>query len=304
VSNSGTERSALTNIDVATFTDAGGPEDPGNYTTTINWGDQAPTQTGTVKLINGVFHVVGSHTYADEGTYTVTVSIVDALSLPYYVFGTATIADAPLTQQFNSTTGTSTVNTTEGAFFSGAVGSFTDSAGLEGPSAYNAVIDWGDKHVSAGLIVANANGGYDVIGDHVYAEEGTYPIRVMVADDGGSTVTLQSTAQVADAALSALGLNFTGNAGLPLSNLLVAVFSDAGGPEIPSNYTVSIDWGDKTAPTSGLVSAGPLFQVTGGHTYAAAGKYTVAITITDEGGVSITVDATATISPGPAGLRP
>jgi streptogramin lyase len=302
VSNSGTERAPLTGVTVATFTDAGGPEAPGNYTATIDWGDQTGTFPGTVVLSNGVFHVVGSHTYGDEGTYTVTVSIVDAESLPYYVFGTSTIADAPLAVQSNSINGTTTVTTTERAFFSGVVGSFTDAAGLEGPTAYSALIDWGDGHKSAGLLTPNLNGGYDVVGDHVYAEEGSYPIQVMVTDDGGSTVTVPSTALVTDAALSALGLNFSGTAGVALSNLLVGIFSDAGGPENPLNYTVSIDWGDNTPVTVGQVQAlGTLFKTLGNHTYAHGGIYTVAITITDDGGATITAGAIATINPGPNG---
>ncbi len=57
------------------------------------------------------------------------LSILDAEGLPYYVFSTANIGDAPLTPV------SATVNTNEGAFFSGVVGSFNDAAGPESRAA-------------------------------------------------------------------------------------------------------------------------------------------------------------------------
>jgi hypothetical protein len=291
VSFSGTERSAVTGVTVASFTDLGGPEPPANYTTTINWGDQTPTVTGTVVNNNGVLDVVGSHTYADEGKYTVTVSVLDAGGQPYYVFGTATIADAALTGK------ATTVTTKEGSFFSGTVASFTDAAGLEATNDYSVLVNWGDSHKSAGLLVANANGGYDVVGDHLYSEEGNYTITVSIVDDGGSTATVSSTAKVTDAALSAMGLSFTGTKGVALNNVLVAIFDDAGGPEPPGNYTVSINWGDNSLLTSGsLTPLGTLFEADGSHTYHSAGSFTVTITIKDLGGASVMVTGKATIT--------
>jgi PKD repeat protein len=288
---SATEGSALSGATVASFTDAGGAEPPGNYVTTINWGDQTPTVAGTVVNNNGVLDVVGSHKYADEGKYTVTVSVLDAEGLPYYVFSTATVADAPLTGK------AMTVTTKEGAFFSGTVASFTDAGGLEATNDYSVLINWGDGHKSAGLLVANVNGGYDVVGDHLYSEEGNYSVTVSVVDDGGSTATINSTAKVTDATLSAMGLNFSGTKGVALNKVLVGVFDDAGGPESAANYSVSIDWGDMTAPTSGLLTPlGTLFEVDGSHTYLKAGSYTVTITIKDLGGSAVKVTAKATIT--------
>src|SRR5262249_29477933 len=62
---------------VATFTDADINGTLGDYTATITWGD-GQTSTGTIALgATGGFVVSGSHTYADEGTYNVSVQIVD-----------------------------------------------------------------------------------------------------------------------------------------------------------------------------------------------------------------------------------
>jgi hypothetical protein len=81
--NNGTEGTAIGSITgIATFTDPGGAEAVGDYTATINWGDNK-TDTGTVVATQGNnFRVdAPSHTYAEEGTFTETVTIKhDALA--------------------------------------------------------------------------------------------------------------------------------------------------------------------------------------------------------------------------------
>jgi hypothetical protein len=59
---------------VATGTD---PSTTG-LTATIDWGDGSPTSTGTVVKTGETFSVSGTHTYADDGTHTITVKIDDA----------------------------------------------------------------------------------------------------------------------------------------------------------------------------------------------------------------------------------
>ena len=60
----------------ATFND---PGDPGGHNATISWGD-GTTSTGIVTFdpATGNGTVTGDHIYADDGSYTVTVSVVDA----------------------------------------------------------------------------------------------------------------------------------------------------------------------------------------------------------------------------------
>jgi hypothetical protein len=58
---------------VATF------ENPGGYTahTTINWGDGSPDTSGTIvgPGANGLYQLEGTHDYAQQGIYTITVTI-------------------------------------------------------------------------------------------------------------------------------------------------------------------------------------------------------------------------------------
>src|SRR5581483_9610381 len=120
----------------------------------------------------------------------------------------------------------------------------TDTASLEPASHYSAVISWGDGNTSAGLLVANGSGGYDIVGTNTYAEEGSYAVTVTIQDEGGAVATALSTMAVADAPLSGMGLNISGTAGVSLNDALLAVYLDAAGPEPVGNYSVSLDWGD------------------------------------------------------------
>ena len=62
---------------MATFTDLGGPEDVSEYTATIDWGDSNHTTSpGTIVAnLDGSFSVLGSNTYAEAGSYTISVAI-------------------------------------------------------------------------------------------------------------------------------------------------------------------------------------------------------------------------------------
>ena len=133
---------------------------------------------------------------------------------------TATIADAPLSAAPTQPT----VSATEGVFFSGPVGAFTDLNPSASIAEFRAIIDWGDgSPMTAGTIAAVTSGGstvYQVSGSHTYADSiplgkpgsgvpgpqnGTYPITVYVTDLGGAAVNLTNTASVADVALTLAG---------------------------------------------------------------------------------------------------
>jgi carbonic anhydrase/acetyltransferase-like protein (isoleucine patch superfamily) len=64
------------NAVVATFTDAE-PNDAGEYTAAIDWGD-GETSLGTIAAAGGGFEVRGQHTYKRYGEYPVSVRVSDA----------------------------------------------------------------------------------------------------------------------------------------------------------------------------------------------------------------------------------
>jgi hypothetical protein len=52
------------------------PAEPaGNFAATINWGDGTKPTTGTVAAVPGGDWVVGNHTYANSGPYTITITV-------------------------------------------------------------------------------------------------------------------------------------------------------------------------------------------------------------------------------------
>jgi PKD repeat protein len=164
------------------------------------------------------------------------------------------------------------------------------------------VIDWGDGSTSDGALSADKV-PFDVSGSHTYANPGTYTTKVTVkSQQPDSTVT--GTANVADAPLTATGLNLTVEVGEPFSGP-VATFTDADPGGTAADYTVTIDWGDGSASANGTVAAngGGGFDANGSHTYATAGQKTATVTVTDAGGASATATSTVTVAAGapPAG---
>jgi hypothetical protein len=99
--------------------------------------------------------------------------------------------------------------------------------------------------------------------------------------------------------LSAWGTPVQAFAGKAFTSTL-ALFTDSGAvPGSTAGYQATIDWGDGTRPgpdlTAGQIAwvSGHLFRVTGSHTYAAAGLYTVHVTIKAADRTSATATATA-----------
>ncbi|HVX59670.1 MAG TPA: DUF4214 domain-containing protein, partial [Pirellulales bacterium] len=72
----GFEFSPLTDVAVATFSHANGTQPVGDFTAIINWGDGA-TSAGAVTLSGTTYTVLGSHTYTDEGTFTIRVQVTE-----------------------------------------------------------------------------------------------------------------------------------------------------------------------------------------------------------------------------------
>lgn len=88
----GAKECILVTAPLATFTDPAGPEPVGDYSVSINWGDNT-SSTGTITFTGGVFTATGSHTYAEEGTFTITTTIHHESAPVTVVTSTATVRD-------------------------------------------------------------------------------------------------------------------------------------------------------------------------------------------------------------------
>ena len=130
---------------------------------------------------------------------------------------------------------TAPVNGVEGIPVSGTVATFTDGTLLlacTNASAYQATIDWGDGSTSAGQRQPGAERAARGVQLHgrrlAYLRRGRLDSRysVTVTGPGGTINTGARTATIADAPLSAAGIDFSASKGTSFTTT-VATFADA-----------------------------------------------------------------------------
>ena len=113
--------------------------------------------------------------------------------------------------------------------------SFTPTPTLTGTTA---TINWGDGTLPTQGTVSLSGNTYTVTGTHTYEKEGDYPITTTITQQGYNatvfTTTVNNTATVADAGLSATGKNIAG---------LEGASTDLGGPEATTDYSATIHLG-------------------------------------------------------------
>ena len=176
----------------------------------------------------------------------------------------------------------------EGLQFSEVVGAASPRQGT------TPTINWGDgTSPSAGKVAANTG---QLTGTHTYTNEGAYHASFTYTNSDGFPETRPFDVKVQDALLVATGVPVSATAGVAVK-AKVATFTHANPAGAASDYTATITWGDGTASTAGTISAaaGGGFEVTGSHTYAAAGQYTISVTINDVGGAKATTTSSANV---------
>jgi hypothetical protein len=192
------EGQSLNAIQVASFNDPASDGTTGSYAATINWGDNTKPTSGSIAPGGASFTVSGSHTYDEEGTYTVIATITDAGGSSITAPSTASVAivvpkagiggpalgvpGQPRTFTFTAT--------------------HPSQADTQAGFIYN--VNWGDGTAQAPdiqTIARTAGNGAGVAADHVYTAPGAYTVSVTATEDGGSTspavsqaITLQQVA--------------------------------------------------------------------------------------------------------------
>ncbi|HEV3339153.1 MAG TPA: SBBP repeat-containing protein, partial [Pirellulales bacterium] len=275
-----------------------------NYAPLIAWGD-GNTSVGTVVPYQNGVQILGTHTYGEDGSYSLAVSVSDFDGDSATASANVAVADAPL-----SIVSKQDVPFTEGVALARTVASFEDTDPRGGVGDYSATILWGDGQTTPGTVVADG-AIFDVIGVHQYAEDGSHLIAVAVQDAGGASTSSHAgtfgIAAVADSlAAKPINLSVIGNKSFTGQ---VATFTDPDN-SLPgtADYTATITWDDGTSSpgTVSVVSgSGPTaaFTVSGTHQFASfAGYHTISVAITDldDGGVTTVIDSVLD----PSGLTP
>jgi hypothetical protein len=303
--------------DVAVFLDSNPFGVASDFTATINWGNGA-SSSGTV-VANGTSFIVtavdpvshNGYAFPEEGTYTFSVTVKDVGGAQFTAFQTATVADAPLTAT-GLTLGVAP-NPIIYTYpeFSGEVASFTDADPNGMLSDYSATINWGDGKVTPGTITMSPtiSGLFLVSGTHQFAQSSVpYQATITIKDVGGSTATALTSITVSDTLLTAGSPTAITGTEAKAFTVQVGTFTDADPAAVPAQYSSTINWGDGTPTSSGVIGklANGTFTVTGSHTYAEESPpgdpYAITITITDIAGTApgtTTDTATATIADAP-----
>jgi hypothetical protein len=186
----------------------------------------------------------------------------------------------------------------EGTAFNGALASYMVYQPVSsGP--FSATITWGDGSTSAGTISQPGGTGtpFDVSGTHTYTTFGVYVTSVTIADGTTSYISPgPGTALVTDPAPVITVPSLTATPGTPTGTVAVATFTDPGTPLPAGQYTAIIDWGDKSPPVLGVITAsGTTYTVSGNHTYAQAGAFTITVSIQDQTSPPASMTGTATV---------
>jgi hypothetical protein len=292
---SGSQGTPINNVQVATFTDTyTGHADGSDFTAVIDWGD-GTTTLGTISGSGASFTVDGSHTYANPGSDTVTVSVSDnGGTASASGTSTATIAARTLVGTMVLTAAVEAAALPAGT----VVATFTDSIGSDTAGDFTAMIDWGDGNTTTGAVVGS-NGSFTVEGGHTYGDEGSDPAVVTLthtSDSASANASGPVTVAEADV-LTGHGQTIRPTANQPFSGA-VATFSDTNAANIAGDFAATINWGDGTT-TSGTVSGGSgTFTVSGTHTYTHAGHENMTVTLVDDvpGVATATANSSANVN--------
>ena len=157
-----------------------------DYTVSNTWGDGTSNGLLLNNYARDFFLLFGPHTYAEEGSYTNTMTITDLWGGSTSGSGSASVADATLSAAGKTVYGAKGVSLTKTlATFSDA-----DPGGIA--SDYTATVRWGDGTTTTGTI----SGSFTVTGTHTYATTGTRTLTVTIRDAGGASATATSHANI------------------------------------------------------------------------------------------------------------
>ncbi|TWT77630.1 PKD domain protein [Posidoniimonas polymericola] len=189
---------------------------------------------------------------------------------------------------------------------------FEDAGTLD---THTATVNWGDGHPDEDLLVLQ-NIGSEVrtsvlVGDHTFADNGEYTVRITVTDDDGGQAVESFLVTVlnvdpeltglypfevdegAEVTLAGLGVGLTD----PGFDNPLNTGDPANGGELQETFVgVQVDWGDGSTPDTlsvvDRVSGVPGAPTTAGfshdtHYYADNGLYTVTLTVGDDDGGAV-----------------
>jgi parallel beta-helix repeat protein len=271
-----------------------------NHKVTINWGDGDIEE---IAVAPGVFSITPSHTYADDNP---TATASDVLSISVTV---AEVAGGGSDSDTTSVT-VSNVAPTLGGLVATPVsegGEVHFSGNIVDPGAddtFTLLVDWGDGSAPETFTYAAGTTTFDEV--HTYVDDNptltnndNYTISVTLTDDDTGSSSSSATANVANVApvVSNVSLTSPVNEGGP-----VTLSGDITDPGTEDTFTLTVDWGDGSAPETFTYAAGTT-SFSEAHAYADNDDFPVTFTLTDDdsgqdtgGGTVSVANVAATLS--------
>ena len=252
-------------------TSTSGPNAPSGYTFSLDGGASQNIGASASVTVSGL--AAGSHT-VQLGAVPTNCSVSGGTSQTVTVSAGGT-AQASFTITCQALTGSLTVS--------------TSTSGANAPSAYTFSLDGGASQnigASASVTVSGlATGSHTV-------QLGAVPTNCSVSGGTSQTVTVPaggSTQASFSITCTAPNQPPVVSAGPDQSVLIGALFNLSGAsftdPDHNGPWTVTIDWGDSSSPTTFTASEGSISK---SHSYATVlpATYTLTVTVTDAGGLS------------------
>lgn len=247
--------------------DGSSSSDPdGSITTyTWNWGDGTPN-TGSVSAIS-------SHTFANPGTYSVTLTVLD--NCGKMGSKTKSVVVSPATNPcVTSPAPSASFTHSPGSVQEDQTVAFDASASSDSDGTIVGYTwSWGDGTPDTNGVSSSAN--------HVFANPGTYTVRLTVTDDCAKTGTYSKNVVVAV-------LNPCLTSPAPIASFMYSPTNVVEEQAVSFNGSGSVDsdgsivgyswsWGDGTPDTNGVSPSTT-------HVFANPGTYNVRLTVTDNCG--------------------
>ncbi|WP_210178256.1 LamG-like jellyroll fold domain-containing protein [Methylosinus sp. R-45379] len=264
----------------------------------VNWGDGAQDHILIdAAAANG--NVVATHSYADNGAYTIKTGATDNDGAYVAADKNVTVLNVAPTLQnvaVAPAAGPGSAEIAENAF-ARLSGRIVDPGTLD---SFRLNVAWGDGQSEIVDLAAGAL-NFDVA--HRYVQDGVYTITTNIVDkDQGASAPTVVSLKVDNVAPVVGVLTVVPSASQEGSSVTVSgVYTDAGPLDL---HTVAIDWGDGSSSASAGAGATIIVDAvnrafTATHVYldnpAAGANYTISAIVTDDAGAPSNVSTAAVI---------
>ncbi|NLG27517.1 MAG: PKD domain-containing protein, partial [Chloroflexi bacterium] len=229
------------------------------HSAAIDWGNGV---TATGEVDEALDTIAGSYAYADNGTYTVTVTLTD---------------DGTPANSVADSLAVTVGNVAPTATF-GNDGPVDEASAVT--VSFTSVLDPGSADTLTYSIDWDNDGAWDVeqatpAAQHTWTDNGTYTVKGRISDDDGAANDYTTDVVVSNATPRV-------NAGADADIIEGGTFISSGSFTDPGadSWTAAVDYGDGSAVQALAIGSDKSFALS--HTYDDDGAYTVIVCVTDD----------------------